>query len=70
MSIANIGMASTTTTAVLSLLLCLAAPLQGGAAVTVTFGSEDGAELWGYIQVRPSKPLLCFLFVSAISLLL
>jgi serine carboxypeptidase 1 len=29
--------------------------LRSGSAATTTTGTPDGSELWGYVEVRPSK---------------
>ena len=34
--------------------LCLASP-RAGSAASVTAGTPDGSERWGYVEVRPSN---------------
>ena len=38
----------------LVLCLCLASP-RAGSAASVTAGTPDGSERWGYVEVRPSN---------------
>ena len=40
--------------ALVLLCLCLGT-LRSGSAASVTTGTPDGSELWGYVEVRPSK---------------
>ncbi|KAF8728893.1 hypothetical protein HU200_018188 [Digitaria exilis] len=44
----------------LPLILCLSS-LHAGSAASITTGTADGTELWGYVEVRPSSSLLVVL---------
>ncbi|KAL6593713.1 hypothetical protein ACP70R_048614 [Stipagrostis hirtigluma subsp. patula] len=45
------------------LSLCLGA-LHGGSAASVTAGTPDGSELWGYVEVRPKAHLFWWYYKS------
>ncbi|KAL6648026.1 hypothetical protein ACP70R_012250 [Stipagrostis hirtigluma subsp. patula] len=51
--------------ALLPLLLCLClGAIHGGSAASVTAGTPDGSELWGYVEVRPKAHLFWWFYKS------
>ncbi|RLN17317.1 serine carboxypeptidase-like 51 [Panicum miliaceum] len=51
--------------ALLPLLLCLClASLRAGSAASVTAGTPDGSERWGYVEVRPKAHLFWWYYKS------
>ncbi|CAL4914740.1 unnamed protein product [Urochloa decumbens] len=49
----------------LPLLLCLfLASLRAGSAASITTGTPDGSELWGYVEVRPKAHLFWWYYKS------
>ncbi|CAL4939775.1 unnamed protein product [Urochloa decumbens] len=51
--------------ALLSLFLCLfLASLRAGSAASITTGTADGSELWGYVEVRPKAHLFWWYYKS------
>ncbi|GJN31687.1 hypothetical protein PR202_gn00011 [Eleusine coracana subsp. coracana] len=49
--------------ALLLLLLCLSS-FRAGSAASVTTGTPDGSELWGYVEVRPKAHLFWWYYKS------
>ncbi|XP_062211460.1 serine carboxypeptidase-like 51 [Phragmites australis] len=51
--------------ALLPLLLCLClGSLRAGSAASITTGTPDGSELWGYVEVRPKAHLFWWYYKS------